>query len=53
MSFLGYGTLKPGKKVDVDGTGIQVPTILLLQRGHVRVNYLTYPQDGKKVIGYQ
>jgi len=48
----GYGTLKPGKKVDVDGTEYSAKHIIIATGARSRElpNLL---QDGEKVIGYR
>ena len=48
----GYGTLKPGKKVDVDGTEYSANHIIIATGARSR-ELPNLPQDGKKVIGYR
>ena len=48
----GYGTLKPGKKVDVDGTEYSAEHIIIATGARSR-ELPSLPQDGKKVIGYR
>jgi dihydrolipoamide dehydrogenase len=48
----GYGTLKPGKKVDVDGTEYSADHIIIATGAKSR-QLPNLPQDGKKVIGYR
>jgi dihydrolipoamide dehydrogenase len=48
----GYGTLKPGKKVDVDGTEYSADHIIIAT-GAKSKQLPNLPQDGKKVIGYR
>jgi dihydrolipoamide dehydrogenase len=48
----GYGTLKTGKKVDVDGTIYSVDHIIIATGARSR-ELPNLPQDGKKVIGYR
>ena len=48
----GYGTLKPGKKVVVDGTEYQADHIIIATGARSR-ELPNLPQDGKKVIGYR
>ena len=48
----GYGTLKPGKKVDVDGTIYSADHIIIATGARSRA-LPNLPQDGKKVIGYR
>ncbi|MBP1841131.1 dihydrolipoyl dehydrogenase [Formosa algae] len=48
----GYGTLKPGKKVDVDGTEYSADHIIVATGARSR-ELPNLPQDGKKVIGYR
>ena len=48
----GYGTLKPGKKVDVDGTEYSADHIIIATGARSR-ELPNLPQDGKKVIGYR
>jgi dihydrolipoamide dehydrogenase len=48
----GYGTLKPGKKVDVEGTDYTADHIILATGARSR-ELPSLPQDGKKVIGYR
>ena len=48
----GYGTLKPGKKVDVDGTIYSAEHIIVATGARSRA-LPNLPQDGKKVIGYR
>ena len=48
----GYGTLKPGKKVDVDGTIYSADHIIIATGARSR-ELPSLPQDGKKVIGYR
>ena len=48
----GYGTLKTGKKVDVDGTEYTADHIIIATGARSR-ELPNLPQDGKKVIGYR
>jgi len=48
----GYGTLKPGKKVDVDGTKYSAKHIIIATGARSR-ELPNLPQDGEKVIGYR
>ena len=48
----GYGTLKPGKKVDVDGTVYSADHIIIATGAKSR-QLANLPQDGEKVIGYR
>ena len=48
----GYGTLKPGKKVDVEGTEYTADHIIIATGARSR-ELPSLPQDGKKVIGYR
>jgi dihydrolipoamide dehydrogenase len=48
----GFGKLKPGKKVDVDGTEYSADHIIVATGSRSRV-LPNLPQDGKKVIGYR
>jgi len=48
----GYGTLKPGKKVDVDGTEYSANHIIIATGARSR-ELPSLPQDGTKVIGYR
>lgn len=48
----GYGKLKPGKKVDVDGTEYSADHIIIATGARSR-ELPNLPQDGKKVIGYR
>tara|TARA_B110000459_G_scaffold21590_1_gene20770 strand:+ start:3422 stop:4798 length:1377 start_codon:yes stop_codon:yes gene_type:complete len=48
----GYGTLRTGKKVDVDGTVYSADHIIIATGAHSR-ELPNLPQDGKKVIGYR
>jgi dihydrolipoamide dehydrogenase len=48
----GYGTLKTGKKVDVDGTEYSANHIIIATGASSR-ELPNLPQDGKKVIGYR
>ena len=48
----GYGTLKPGKKVDVDGTEYSADNIIIATGARSR-ELPNLPQDGEKVIGYR
>lgn len=48
----GYGTLKSGKKVDVDGTEYSADNIIIATGARSR-QLTNLPQDGKKVIGYR
>lgn len=48
----GYGTLKPGKKVEVDGTEYSANNIIIATGARSR-ELPSLPQDGKKVIGYR
>ena len=49
--ILGYGTLKPGKKVDVDGKEYSADHIIIATGARSR-ELPNLPQDDKKVIGY-
>ena len=48
----GYGTLKPGKKVDVEGTEYTADHIIIATGARSR-ELPSLPQNGKKVIGYR
>ncbi|PQB04290.1 dihydrolipoyl dehydrogenase [Aureitalea marina] len=48
----GYGKLKPGKKVEVDGTEYSADHIVIATGARSR-ELPNLPQDGKKVIGYR
>ena len=48
----GFGKLKPGKKIDVDGTEYSADHIIIATGSRSRV-LPNLPQDGKKVIGYR
>jgi dihydrolipoamide dehydrogenase len=48
----GYGKIKPGKKVDVDGTEYSANHIIIATGARSR-ELPSLPQDGKKVIGYR
>ncbi|MBJ6369831.1 dihydrolipoyl dehydrogenase [Snuella sedimenti] len=48
----GYGKLKPGKKIDVDGTVYSADHIIIATGARSR-ELPSLPQDGKKVIGYR
>jgi dihydrolipoamide dehydrogenase len=48
----GYGTLKTGKKVDVDGTEYSADHIIIATGARSR-ELPNLPQDGEKVIGYR
>lgn len=48
----GYGKLKPGKKVDVDGAEYSADHIIIATGARSR-ELPSLPQDGKKVIGYR
>jgi dihydrolipoamide dehydrogenase len=48
----GYGKLKPGKKVDVDGKEYSADHIIIATGARSR-ELPNLPQDGKKVIGYR
>ncbi|TJY34046.1 dihydrolipoyl dehydrogenase [Pontimicrobium aquaticum] len=48
----GYGKVKPGKKVDVDGTEYSADHIIIATGARSR-ELPSLPQDGKKVIGYR
>ncbi|MCL5129125.1 MULTISPECIES: dihydrolipoyl dehydrogenase [unclassified Algibacter] len=48
----GYGKLKPGKKVDVEGTEYSADNIIIATGARSR-ELPNLPQDGKKVIGYR
>ena len=48
----GYGKLKPGKKIDVDGTEYSADHIIIATGARSRV-LPSLAQDGKKVIGYR
>ena len=50
--ILGYGTLKPGKKVDVDGKVYSADHIIIATGARSR-ELPNLPQDDKKVIGYR
>lgn len=48
----GYGKIKPGKKVDVDGSEYSADHIIIATGARSR-ELPNLPQDGKKVIGYR
>tara|TARA_R110002073_G_scaffold17446_2_gene65630 strand:- start:3493 stop:4869 length:1377 start_codon:yes stop_codon:yes gene_type:complete len=48
----GYGKIKPGKKVEVDGTEYSADHIIIATGARSR-ELPSLPQDGKKVIGYR
>ena len=48
----GYGKVKPGKKIDVDGTEHSADHIIIATGAHSR-ELPNLKQDGKKVIGYR
>ncbi|UBZ10678.1 dihydrolipoyl dehydrogenase [Leeuwenhoekiella palythoae] len=48
----GFGKLKPGKKVDVDGTEYSADSIIIATGARSR-ELPSLPQDGKKIIGYR
>ncbi|MBU2921432.1 dihydrolipoyl dehydrogenase [Winogradskyella psychrotolerans] len=48
----GFGTLKTGKKIDVDGTEYSADHIIIATGARSR-ELPSLPQDGKKVIGYR
>jgi len=48
----GYGKLKTGKKIDVDGTEYSADHIIIATGARSR-ELPSLPQDGKKVIGYR
>ena len=48
----GFGKLKPGKKIDVDGTEYSADNIIIATGARSR-ELPSLPQDGKKVIGYR
>lgn len=48
----GFGKLKPGKKIDVDGTVYSADHIIIATGARSR-ELPSLPQDGKKVIGYR
>ncbi|MGA1227077.1 MAG: dihydrolipoyl dehydrogenase [Tamlana sp.] len=48
----GYGKIKPGKKVDVDGTEYSADHIIIATGARSR-ELPNLPQDGEKVIGYR
>ena len=48
----GYGKIKPGKKVDVDGKEYSADHIIIATGARSR-ELPSLPQDGKKVIGYR
>ncbi len=48
----GYGKLKPGKKIDVEGTEYSADHIIIATGAHSR-ELPGLKQDGKKVIGYR
>src|SRR5210317_1407968 len=48
----GYGTIKAGKKIDVDGTEYSADHIIIATGARSR-ELPSLPQDGKKVIGYR
>ncbi len=48
----GYGKLKPGKKIDVDGKEYSADHIIIATGARSR-ELPNLPQDGKKIIGYR
>jgi len=48
----GFGKLKPGKKIDVEGTEYSADHIIIATGARSR-ELPSLPQDGKKVIGYR
>jgi len=48
----GFGKIKPGKKVDVDGTEYSADNIIIATGARSR-ELPSLPQDGKKIIGYR
>ncbi len=48
----GFGKLKPGKKIDVDGTEYSADHIIIATGARSR-ELPSLPQDGEKVIGYR
>src|SRR5690554_1247723 len=48
----GYGKLKPGKKIDVDGKEYSADHIIIATGAHSR-ELPNLKQDGKKIIGYR
>ena len=50
--IIGYGKIKPGKKVNVDGTEYSADHIIISTGARSR-ELPSLPQDGKKVIGYR
>ena len=50
--IIGYGKIKPGKKVDVDGTEYSADHIIISTGARSR-ELPSLPQDGKKVIAYR
>ena len=48
----GYGKIKPGKVVDVDGIEYQADHIVIATGARSRI-LPTIPQDGKKIFGYR
>ena len=48
----GFGKLKPGKKIDVNGTEYSADHIIIATGARSR-QLPSLPQDGKKVIGYR
>ena len=48
----GFGKIKPGKKVEVDGTEYSADHIIIATGARSR-ELPSLPQDGKKVIGYR
>ena len=48
----GFGKIKPGKKVDVDGTEYSADHVIIATGARSRA-LPNLPQDGKKVIGYR
>ena len=50
--IIGYGKIKPEKKVDVDGTEYSADHIIISTGARSR-ELPSLPQDGKKVIGYR
>ena len=48
----GFGKLKPGKKIDVEGTEYSADHIIIATGSRSR-ELPNLPQDGKKVIGYR
>jgi len=48
----GYGKIKPGKKIDVEGTEYSANHIIIATGARSR-ELPSLPQDGKKIIGYR